>query len=128
MQKRPEPADQRPVPLDFATTWTQFTQVNMQRRTSDAASIVFWQQNATGYDASIQCDPDSYREMLNAIPSLLHPEGALLAVGAAKGRFALSLAGSRAPDLATFTSRLASFEQPAAQGVLYAGHSYRITG
>lgn len=87
MQKRPEP-------LDFAATWTQFTQYNMHQRATDAAEIAFWQQNAAGYNAGIQRDPDSYRETLNAIQSLLLPGDTLLDVGAGSGRFALPLAQS----------------------------------
>lgn len=118
MQKHPEPAQQRPVPLDFATTWTQFTKVNMHRRATDAAEIAFWQQNAAGYDAGIQRDPDSYRETLSAVQSLLRPDDTLLDVGAGSGRFALPLAGSvdQVTALDLSPDMLAILENRAAEG------------
>jgi SAM-dependent methyltransferase len=94
MQKRPEPAEQRPIPLDFAATWTQFAQYNMYRRASDVGEIAFWQQNAAGYDLRVQRDPDSYHETLRLLQSLLRPDDTLLDVGAGSGRFALPLAQS----------------------------------
>lgn len=118
MQKRPEPAEQRPIPLDFAATWTQFAQYNMHQRATDAAEIAFWQQNAAGYDAGIQRDPDSYRETLNALQPLLHPDDTLLDVGAGSGRFALLLAQSvkQVTALDLSPDMLAILERRAAAG------------
>ncbi len=94
MQKRPEHAEQQPVPLDFATTWVQFTKANMYRRATDAAEIAFWRQNAHGYDADIQRDPESYAETLHTFRGYVWPGDTLLDVGAGSGRFALPLAQS----------------------------------
>jgi SAM-dependent methyltransferase len=85
---------QHSEPLNFAATWTQFTKVNMHRRTADAAEIAFWRQNAAGYDAGIQRDPESYAETLHAICGYVQPGDTLLDVGAGSGRFALPLAQS----------------------------------
>ena len=85
---------QHAEPLNFAATWIQFTKVNMHRRATDAAEIAFWRQNAAGYDASIQRDPESYAETLHAIRGYVQPGDTLLDVGAGSGRFALPLAQS----------------------------------
>ncbi|NDJ51774.1 MAG: methyltransferase domain-containing protein [Chloroflexi bacterium] len=118
MQKRPESAKQRPIPLDFAATWSQFTKINMHRRASDAAEIAFWRQNAHGYDDGTQRDPDSYRETLRVLQSLLRPDDTLLDVGAGSGRFALPLAQSvkQVTALDLSPDMLAIFERRAAEG------------
>jgi SAM-dependent methyltransferase len=118
MQKRPEPAQQRPVPLDFATTWTQFTKVNMHRRATDAAEIAFWRQNAAGYDAGIQRDHESHAETLRTIRGYVWPGDTLLDVGAGSGRFALPLAGSvdQVTALDLSPDMLAILENRAAEG------------
>ncbi|MCS7003255.1 MAG: class I SAM-dependent methyltransferase [Dehalococcoidia bacterium] len=81
-----------PTPLDFATTWTRFSRYTMRERISDDAEIAFWQRHAQAYDHAVQQDPDSYRETLAAVRSMLRPDDTLLDVGAGAGRFTLPLA------------------------------------
>ncbi|MEL6310519.1 MAG: hypothetical protein AAFQ52_20435, partial [Chloroflexota bacterium] len=80
-----------PKPLNFATTWADYARHNNHERDSDAGEIAFWRQHASGYDIHIHQDPDSYRETLNTISSLLRPDDTLLDVGAGTGRFTLPL-------------------------------------
>jgi SAM-dependent methyltransferase len=118
MQKHSETPQQQLVALDFATTWTQFTKVNMHRRAADAAEIAFWRQNAAGYDAGIQRDPESYAETLRVIRGYVWPGDTLLDVGAGSGRFALPLAQSvkqvmvldLSPDMLAILERRAAEE------------------
>ena len=90
----PSKVDGYPKPLDFASTWMDYTHYNMHARASDANEIAFWQKNATGYAARVQDDPTSYTQTLAALQALVRPDDSLLDVGAGTGRFALPLAKS----------------------------------
>lgn len=85
---------EHPESLDSAAIWTQFTHYNMHQRVIDAAEIALWRQRSADDDAGSQPYPASYPRTLNVMRGLLHPDDALLDVGAGSRRFALPLSQS----------------------------------